>query len=250
MENELIRNPINHILETAAAKTPKNTAPADLDMIEIDLEKVRAASRGLLPIEKASRVKLTGIERNLLRQQIMGRAGLKFAQYPEFPMDAFSWRDKRGYPRLVIFSLNSANFEIGVITKQQWGRLDTHRTHTPEMPRPVLKMYDDVFKLLSGQAREERKSMRLRTTFEGLIPEEVKQQIVDTKPHFKRQFVVAEASRWDLTKSAPIRRVDPLLVGWDGYRMWLLASFDTTSVEKYIEKMALTKKVGGQDETS
>ena len=246
MENELIRNPINHILEMATEKTPKNTAPADLDMIEMELEKVRATSQGLLPIEQASRFKLIGIERNLLRQQAMWRTGLKFAQYPEFPMDAFSWRDKRGYPRLVIFSLNSANFEIGVITNHGWGgRLNTHRTHTPEMPRPVLKMYDDVFKLLSGQAREERKSIRLRTTFEGLIPEEVKQQIVDTKPHFKQQFVVAEASRWDLTKSAPIRRVDPLLVGWDGYRMWLLASFDTTPVEKYIEKLALTKKVGG-----
>ena len=116
-----------------------------------------------------------------------------------------------------------------------------HKTHVPELPRPVLRMYDDVFLSLRDMAKEKRKSMRLRATFQGLIPLDVKEQITETKPYFKKTYVVAEASRWDLNESAPIRRVDPLLVGWDGYRLWLLASFDTTSVEKYIEKMALAK---------
>ena len=171
----------------------------------------------------------------------MTESGLKYSEFPEFPMEALTWRNSRGYPRLAVFSLRSANFEIGIIGEHGWGGSSYHKTHSPELPRPILKAYDDVFVKLREMAKEEHKSMRLRTTFEGLIPADVKQHIVDIRPHFKQLFVVAETAKWDLKKSAPIRRADPLLVGWDGCRLWILASFDTTSAEKYIEKMALAK---------
>ena len=241
MTIEVIRNPINHVLEMVTKKTPKSTEPKDLATIETEIEKVREASRGLLPIERSSSRRLAQIEKDLLRQRSMAQSGLKYAEYPEFPMEALTWRDKRGYPRLAVFSLNSANFEIGIIVGREWGRMSYRKTHVPELPRPVLRMYDDVFLSLRDMAKEKRKSMRLRATFQGLIPLDVKEQITETQSHFKKTYIVAEASRWDLKESAPIRRVDPLLVGWDGYRLWLLASFDTTSVEKYIEKMALSK---------
>ena len=238
METEVIRNPINRVLEIAAKRTAKSEAPVDLETIARDLEQVRKVGRGLFPIERDSKSQLMAIEKDLLRQQLMLESGLKYAEYPEFPMEALKWRNAKGYPRLAVFSLSSANFEIGIIAERNWG-VSYSRRHTPELPRPILKSYDDVFLKLREMARDERKSMRLRTYFEGLIPVDVRQQIVETRPHFKHLFVVAEAGKWDLQKSAPIRRADPLLVGWDAYRLWILASFDTTPIEKYIESRAL-----------
>mgnify|MGYP001603316903 FL=1 len=240
METEVIRNPINRVLEIAAKQTTKREATVDLETIARDLEQVRKVGRGLFPIERDSKSQLMAIEKDLLRQQLMLESGLKYAEYPEFPMEALKWRNAKGYPRLAVFSLSSANFEIGIIAERNWG-VSYSRRHTPELPRPILKSYDDVFLKLREMARDERKSMRLRTYFEGLIPVDVRQQIVETRPHFKQLFVVAEAGKWDLQKSAPIRRTDPLLVGWDAYRLWILATFDTTPIEKYIESQALKK---------
>lgn len=240
METEVIRNPINRVLEIAAKRTAKSEAPVDLEAIARDLEQVQKVGRLLLPIERSSKSQLMAIEKDLLRQQLMFESGLKYAEYPEFPMEALKWRNAKGYPRLAVFSLSSANFEIGIITDRNW-HTSYSRTHRPELPRPILKSYDDVFLKLKEMARNEHKSMRLRTSFEGLISVDVRQQIVETRPHFKQLFVVAEAGKWDLQKSAPIRRTDPLLVGWDAYRLWILASFDTTPIEKYIESQALKK---------
>ena len=241
METEVIRNPINRVLEIATKRTAKSEAPVDLETISQELERVREMGRALLPIERESMFRISAIKKDLLRQRVMFQSGLKYAEYPDFPMEALKWRNAKGYPRLVVFSLKSANFEIGIIADRGWGRMFYSRTHTPELPRLILKSYDDVFLKLREMARGERKSMRLRTSFEGLIPADVKQQIVETRPHFKQLFVVAEAGKWDLQKSAPIRRADPLLVGWDAYRLWILASFDTTPIEKYIESQALKK---------
>lgn len=240
METEVIRNPINRVLEIAVKRTTKSDAPVDLETIAQDLEQIREVGRLLLPIERSSKHRLDAIEKDLLRQQLMAKSGLKYAEYPEFPMEALRWRNAKGYPRLAVFSIGSANFEIGIIAERGW-RTSYRRTHTPELPRPILKSYDDVFLKLREMAREERKSTRLRTFFEGLIPADVKQQIVETQPHFKQLYVVAEAGKWDLKQSAPIRRADPLLVGWDTCRLWILASFDTTPIEKYIESQALQK---------
>jgi hypothetical protein len=67
--------------------------------------------------------------------------------------------------------------------------------------------------------------------FSGLIPPEIKDQIEDARPLFKDIFIIAEPKRWKLNEPARIP-ADPLVVGWDGEGLYLIAEFDTTPVEE------------------
>lgn len=236
--SEVIQNPINKILEITD-KTKRTEAIGDLELLNAELDKVRQATRGLLGIESQTLNAFKAQEDKLSREILMVETGLRYKDFPEFPMKAFSWRDKDGYPRVVPFSLTSPRFTIGYVCERFWSGSSYRMNNFPELPREVRKMYKDVSILMKEKAKERKKSVKIEALFTGVIPEDVRTQIHETKPLFKNVYVVAEVQKWKLAESAPIRRVDPLLVGWDGYRMWLLASFDTTSTEKYLEKLAL-----------
>ena len=239
---DVISNPITEVLEMVSRKRPASAALRDVEAVESELIRVRSGMERLLPIERLASDEFKAIETRLLRERLTVLSESKISDFPKFPMEALTWRDKNGFPRLAPFSLETPSFSIANVMERSWGRNLNHYVSTPSLPRELKKLYDDVFKLIRVMSKEERKTVRLRTQFTGLIPQSVKDQIVETKPLFKQLFVVAEVKKWALDKIAPIRRADPLLVGWDGYQLWLCASFDTTTTEKYIEKIALEIK--------
>ena len=242
---ETIRNPIKEVLVMVAqANKGTDLSKRDMESIGTELVKVRTAMQGLLPIEKATIDQLKAFEVKLLREQVLAKSDQKHSNFPKFPLAAFTWRDKRGFPRLVPFSLTSPNFIIGTIRDNSW-RGTSYRgpENRTRLPKPIQELYKDVLKLTKDMAKAEGKSIRLRAEFSGMIPQEVRDQIAEVKGLFQNLYIVSEVKGWAVEKTAPIRKTDPLLVGWDGYQAWLLASFDTTSVEKYIEKMALSNVV-------
>ena len=239
---ETIKNPIREVLEMVAkANKGVDLSKRNADSIGTELVKVQTAIQGLLPIEKSTIDQLKAFEVKLLREQILAKSDMKFANFPKFPMSAFTWRDKRGFPRLVPFSITSPNFIMGTVKETRWGYMSTRMPENrTKLPKAIQILYKDVLGLTRKMAREEGKSIRLRAEFSGMIPQEVRDQIGEVKGLFQDLFIVSEVKGWTVEKTVPVRKTDPLLVGWDGYQMWLLASFDTTSVEKYIEKMALS----------
>ena len=66
----------------------------------------------------------------------------------------------------------------------------------------------------------------------GVIPPEIKAQVVKARSQFPDVFLVTESPGWNVTRQ--VINHDPLIVGWDGVDFWLIAKFDTTSLEKHI----------------
>ena len=183
---------------------------------------------------------LAARKKELNSQARVLKAGINYKDYPPFDLECLTWRNAEGYPLLATFGLDHPVFELSIMVNSWSGYRKDWRPFP--MPMPIKMQYEDVFVLLRTMAKEEHKSMRLRATFEGLIPLEVKEEIKAVKGQFKDFYIVAEVGKWELKKSAPIRqRVDPLLIGHQGDRFWLVAAFDTTPLEKYIEAYSVSQ---------
>ena len=75
----------------------------------------------------------------------------------------------------------------------------------------------------------------------GMIPSEVREkiQLAIRQQFFQEIFILAEVQKWAKTVTRvrmPVRIAigDPLVVGYDGHIFWLIAAFDTTSLEQHI----------------
>jgi hypothetical protein len=82
-------------------------------------------------------------------------------------------------------------------------------------------------------------SYRIEAQFSGLVPDTVRQVIrrAEQCSGFKEVFILAEVSVWKKSlEPAPVmsRHPDPLVVGFDGARYWLLAKFDVTTLEQAV----------------
>ena len=160
---------------------------------------------------------------------------LRKLQFPPISLDALrKFRTKEGWPAIVIFSLRSPTFEV--IYDPQ----DDTLTMNPRLQYPLWQCFEDLKKPLRDYLKKHVKktragyyrSVRLKTEFDGLIPNDIRDQILAAMPLFKDIFLLAEQQEWSVDISRPIEIGDPLLVGWDGSGLSLLAEFDTTPVEE------------------
>jgi len=67
--------------------------------------------------------------------------------------------------------------------------------------------------------------------YTGLIPQPVKEKIQEAKEHFQEIYILTEVADWKLER--PKR--DPLVVGFAGDSLWLIADYDTTPTEEYVK---------------
>jgi hypothetical protein len=181
-------------------------------------------------------------------------------EYKRLDLTPLRWRTKKGLPLLAIFSLTKGVFSIGARTKRSsstdyWGyrrwRTSTKQVHTPSLPKPVKACFDDVCARILDLARQKKKTILLSAEFSGVVPLEAKQKIAEARKKFKNIFILAEVKDWKIEERkattvkpepAPIVHGDPLVVGWDGQGFWLITSFDTTSLECYIEQVHCAKQ--------
>jgi len=185
-------------------------------------------------------------------------------EYKRLDLTPLQWRTRKGLPLLAIFSLTNGVFSLGARTEQRryeryalydnpiysW-RTITKKVYTPSFPRSVKVCFEDVFARLLELAKQKKKTIMLSAEFSGVIPLEAKQKIAEARKKFKDVFILAEVKDWTMEerkattvkpKPAPIVRGDPLVVGWDGKGLWLITSFDTTSLERYIEQVHCAKQ--------
>lgn len=99
-----------------------------------------------------------------------------------------------------------------------------------------------VLGIVSGLVRSEYQSIYdLRTYFSGVVPSKIRKMINDAalEKEFDKLLLVQEVQEWTINKetiSPPVRAWDPLLVGVKAGKAFLLAQFDTTSLEEYVAK--------------
>lgn len=149
--------------------------------------------------------------------------------YHRLSLEPLKWRDAIGFPKLVVFSLTSPIWRLAVT-------IDGKFSVEPSLPENISKQYDDVLQLL-GKRRSNGKELELTCRFKGLIPNEIRDKIKEARELFSGQiFIIAEPGSLTLKEFTPLPKGDPLIVGYDHSvdpnGLWLIADFDTTSVEE------------------
>lgn len=239
----MIRNPVKAALNLCIPATPRQIALAASKRDKIISEHASLQKKWdqLLPIERA-------IVPELREKVLQAKSLDKLEKYPLFQLDCLKWRNKSGAPLLAVFNLESPVFKISVVGKRRraWRPIKWQKKISPSLPAVLQACYADVITRLGGVARTAPKARRvvqanvsIETKFNGLIPDDVRQKIVECKKEFKQIFIVAEAAKYKLTEKVvtapkPRPNLDPLVVGYDGTNFWLIAAFDMTPLEEYI----------------
>jgi hypothetical protein len=190
-----------------------------------------AIKKELYGIEAHSRRQLLIAEK--LQQRYKRFLAKHNRAYPPISLNALrEYRTKEGWPTFAIFSLHWPEFKIVAMARPDWSRPARGEVvFTPELPDAIENCYQDIGQNLLQRSQRVSGRVTLAAEFSGLIPNEVKDKIADAEPIFKEIFVIAEPNRWSLTEPARIP-ADPLVVGWDGEGLYLIAEFDTTPVEE------------------
>jgi hypothetical protein len=84
----------------------------------------------------------------------------------------------------------------------------------------------------------------ITSTFKGIIPGEVKNQISNARKFFKHDiYVVAEAEKWHIKYAEKLRPKpkilpleDPLVIGINSGGSYLISEFDCTPIEEYVKR--------------
>jgi hypothetical protein len=191
---------------------------------------------------KAIQKDIFGIERialdRLVQAEEMQERRLEMKHGPQYrPISLDALRDFRtfdGWPAIAIFSLDNPRFELSV-------KADGYRPDkvsiTPKLPSVLATCFTDVIDRMRAQIIRDVDGFTpmenrcvLAAEYRGLIPPEIKEKIQASIKFFSRIFILAEPERWSMTQVARVP-ADPLVVGWDGKGLYLIAEYDTTPVE-------------------
>lgn len=239
---------------------------AELASVSNQIERGSVVLNNLFGIERPAEERIKNGLVILKRQQIQLQSRVALGnRYLLLNTEPLTWRDKNGWPRLVVFSLDSPNFEMKVASSMTGVREDMVRHELrlgpsrtlisfekrlirdykftkniqPALPHVIGSCYSDVLIKLGQMAREHKKSIELSCRFQGLIPLDVKQEIIEARDLFKRIFLISEPNGFTISERAitvprpqPRPDPDPLVIGFDGSQLWLIADFNTTPVEE------------------
>ena len=238
----------------------------ELAIVSGQMERGTKLLDNLLGIEQPAEERIKNGLVVLKQQQVQLQARVTLGtRYHLLSTEPLTWRDKDGWPRLVVFGLDSPTFEMKITGSMAGVREDlVRREHQlgasrtsisfervkvqeyrftrgiqPKLPHVIGSCYSDVLTKMGQMARKRKKSIKLSCRFEGLIPLDVKQKITEARDLFKHVFLVAEPNGFTISERAiavprprPRPDPDPLVVGFDGSQLWLIADFNTTPVEE------------------
>jgi hypothetical protein len=148
--------------------------------------------------------------------------------YHNLSLDPLGWRNKDGWPELVVFTFNSST--ISFIASSRGSSI------LPPLPQVLADTYEDVLTRLTEDATKRGMQLRLILKFSGVIPDEAKRRMEKARQRgLEKFFVIAEPIKIEVVvEPIPVPMYDdPLIVGLDNSgQLWLIADFDTTPVEE------------------
>lgn len=238
-----MKNSVQEALALAEETSPTQVKVLTKQMVELG-EKVDAASsfaKGLYGIEAQAKSEFEEALERLEKEQRVLREKTAFAgKYAHLSMIPLTWRDENGWPKLAVYCLDSPKFELSVTGYRdyygysEYGPTRYRSTVSPKLPEPISSCYSDVMKSLRKTASNRRKTQKLSCKFQGLIPADVKEKIAAARADFKKNiFIVAEPKDGFVLNEESFVEInrDPLVVGFQGNSLWLIADFETTTVE-------------------
>ncbi len=238
IKDDPVHAAISMARKTTTALTPEE-ARTQLTKKRQEILKFESLRGDLLSIEHDSKSSLAE-KIKVLQQDIKALCAQLTplpATLPIFDLSCLTWRDERGFPRLVPFAIDSNKVAFGVkATRVRWtGELRTRSYTIPSLPSVLGNLYNDVNATLRGM-RKAGKSIEIAAVFGGAIPDNVRDLIQGAKDVFEDLYIIAEVRDWKVTeRNAPALRSvkgDPILIGFDGENYRMIAAFDVTSVEQ------------------
>ena len=262
---ELVKFAASHVL-------PLRYTPEGLQEAEQVRNRLVRFKRNLLPLEQAAPVNARLDEAlhtygELQAQQSVVRAF--GSRYQILDPSVFTWRDATGMPRLMPFAISvpHSGFVFRVRDRNVINEADifgggiTSRSEScsmyPTFPIHLTEHYADVLKVVAEKGRHHYHNQlsrsfpwqrvevefKMLTSFGGYIPEEVKMNMLRAwhSGIFHRMVIVSEVAQWDENFVVTSRQGDPLVVGYDGYQLWLLDAFDTTDLEQVVRDEFCTR---------
>ena len=199
---------------------------------ELQRSAITYALKNLLPIEEGSRDPLE--QRLEAIDSLLAALKPRAHQYPILSTEPLTWRDKRGYPRLVLMALDqdgSVEMKVG----SSYRPLGTDKRYKDIYERVVLECYDDVFNRLDERCPQRGTLSITMVLGELLIPPSAREAIANARQFFGDQlFLIAEANTW-VENEIVFPDPDPLVVGYADGLMFLVCDFDL----KHIEELAI-----------
>ncbi len=206
--------------------------------LAVQMQQVTSLYKGLLGIEHASKDALQESYNTLRdeREKLTRRAnpgGIVPERYQILEINPLTVRDKDGFPALVIWKLDSPDFEIEFRHSSETDHLSV--LSPKKLPEELAKCFNDLAKLLKSKVNS---SYGGRTTisckFTGLIPRDVKGKIEEARSFFGDDiFIIGEPGPWKIdVVNNP--KPDPLVVGFRDGALWLIDKFDITPLEQML----------------
>lgn len=176
----------------------------------------------------------------------------KIGIYETLPLEPLKWRRADGFPVFGLFDIaGDSVFSFQLDSRSREGLIPIHRFLGARGAPTVI---DDCFADLEVLMRKriprwffnllpQDKDVMLSTRFAGIIPSEATAKIKQTEGLFFKTYVIAEATEWEFTVTPaprPILRHDPLVVGFQHNKLYLITAFDPTTPEQIWVESAMT----------
>lgn len=225
---------------------PRKELVEKIEIVGKEKEKWTKISKALYAIEEDVLVMVKKKISELEKEEKALNAQMRFNRwYPRISLEPLKWRDEKGFPKLGLFSLLYKSFKISVVKKD--GRLYLDQVgptrSSLDLPIDIQACYEDMKDALGEHmSTEEHANVSIVATFKGVIPYNVRQQIekarsdflryYDSRPQEADIFVLAE-TKFKINKEV-FTPSDPLVVGFKEGALFLIADFETTSLEEAV----------------
>lgn len=206
--------------------------------VDEEIKKWDKISKELYGIERDARITADDKLRKLEKEKRVLITQLGFSRwYPRISLEPLRWRDRKGLPKLALFSLYEKTSEIRVTKDRNIERPFIYMNGREGLPYEIEECYEDVANTL-GKYVTPGSWVSIKATFNGVIPHNVREEIKKAKKDFPPEsrspgiFVLAE-TEFKINREVSLPP-DPLVLGFKEGALFLIADFETTSLEEAV----------------
>lgn len=229
---------VSEVIERAISLATK--PDIDIDALEASLERARnfkpPTENNIFGVERASFNKIKNTHRTIQGEiDYINKMKVLSEKYLALSFEPLTWRDDKGFPLLIPFSINYSTVCLGYKEsgRKVWlckkGAELSYWGNPTSLNKKLEEQYQDMTKVLRGPRGGQN---YLQYEFSGFIPNPVRKQIKEAVDIGLKIFIITEPMGHKIRQVERINP-DPLVVGLDNKdRMYLIADFDTTPIEE------------------